>query len=227
MSLIQEALKRAEADKLNRTGANVQVLPPPLPLRATRRKGPAVAAFLTILLVAAAVVGGVGLLRKFASEPRTGVAAVAEEPGQIQPVAVDPARSQVDAALAAPANAAGHVQPAQAGTAETLAAGAHASGQPLVPAEGEPVKPVVVNNPGGEGSKIANQSVDAVPRSDDKEGVSGLTLSGIMSGPEGDAALINGQMLQVGGTIGGARLIRVLHHAVELQVGDRKVVLRM
>ena len=227
MSLIHEALKRAEADKLRRAGANVPVLPPPLPPRAVRRKGPAMAAFLTILLVAAAVVGGVSLLRKFAGAPRTSVAAVAEKPGPVQSLAVDPAKSKIDASLAAAANATKLVQAAQARTVEALAAEARTGVDPITAPETEPAQAVVVDNRGGEVSRIVNQPVDAAPKPDDKESVPGLTLSGIMSGPGGDAALINGQMVQVGETVGGAKLIRVLYQAVELQVGDRQVVLRM
>jgi len=48
-------------------------------------------------------------------------------------------------------------------------------------------------------------------------------VSGVMSGPTGQVALINGQMVQVGGMINGARLVGILGSSVELAIGERRV----
>jgi hypothetical protein len=48
-------------------------------------------------------------------------------------------------------------------------------------------------------------------------------VNAIMSGPDGGAALINGRMVNVGQTIDGARLVSVSPNAVQLLVGDRQM----
>jgi len=48
-------------------------------------------------------------------------------------------------------------------------------------------------------------------------------VSGITSGPRGEAALINGQIIYVGQTVDGARLTAISRNSVQLSVGDKQI----
>lgn len=52
-------------------------------------------------------------------------------------------------------------------------------------------------------------------------------LSGIMHGPRGPSAIVNGRSLRVGQTIEGAKVLRINTRSVVLQTGDRQIILRL
>lgn len=53
-----------------------------------------------------------------------------------------------------------------------------------------------------------------------------LTLSGILFGPEGSLALINGRIVREGGMVDGAKLEKISSDRVELSFDGQKVILR-
>ena len=232
MSLINEALKRAEAEKLTKAGMqDTAPLPPSVPDRPRSAKGPALVAILTAVAIAAAVAAGVSLLRRLGATPRPGIAAgvPSQQPAQVG-AAME--RAEPDATLApgaVPAAAIARVPKEQAKPADAL-------GETRAPETAEmeafsAVRDQTEDTSSGTAQPIARQPAEPATQPD----VSGQTraetgtfqLSGIMSGPGGDAALINGQIVEVGQTIDGAKLVRVLNQAVELQLGDRQFILRM
>ncbi|MFB3891525.1 MAG: hypothetical protein ACE15C_05820 [Phycisphaerae bacterium] len=52
-------------------------------------------------------------------------------------------------------------------------------------------------------------------------------LTGIIQGEEGSTAVINGELVQVGETIGDATVVRINATSVILDAGGRKITLRM
>ncbi len=67
-------------------------------------------------------------------------------------------------------------------------------------------------------------AVDSVPAEERPLPV--LTLSGILFGPEGSLALINGRIVREGGMVEGAKLVKVSSDRVELSFDDQKIILR-
>jgi len=229
MSLINEALKRAEAEKLNREGITTAPPPPPLPKAPTTAKGRAVVAILTVVMIATAVAGGVNLLRRFSSVPKAGIAASSPQVAPSAPAA-NPRQQTVEPALAAAVSTAKvTVAKAQARQAQVAQEAAQAGAEEdLAPAEDSPAAK-------SDKAAVTEPAVAALEGTAPQDGSStgsppqpgNFRLSGIMSGPNGEAALINGQMVEVGATIDGAKLVKVLNQAVELRIGDRQFTVRM
>jgi hypothetical protein len=234
MSLINEALKRAEAEKLRKADMkDAAALPPLVPERPGKRKAPAIAAILTALMIIACVGAGVSLLRRFNAAPKSSVAASAlsRQPGQAKATVADQAHGDIDSPLttATTATKAAQAVNARSGLISTsnqaaelnTTASERQDDQYEAAVEGAPVfdQPPMRTPPASAAPAGSPASMPA--------GGGGFRLSGIMSGPGSDAALINGQMVEVGQTIDGAKLVRVLGQAVELQVGERRFILRM
>ena len=56
---------------------------------------------------------------------------------------------------------------------------------------------------------------------------SGFKISSIMVGPRGGTAIINGQSIQVGETIGGAKVLEITRREVLVEIAGQRVALRM
>ena len=57
--------------------------------------------------------------------------------------------------------------------------------------------------------------------------MSQFKVSGIMSGPKGSTAIINGCLLQIGERVGQARVVKITNSAVELEIYGRRVTVGM
>jgi MSHA biogenesis protein MshK len=52
-------------------------------------------------------------------------------------------------------------------------------------------------------------------------------LTGIMRGPDGSVAVINGEIVKVGETVGDAKVIKINTNSVLIDDGGKKITLRM
>jgi hypothetical protein len=93
-----------------------------------------------------------------------------------------------------------------------------ADGPSAVPASPTPAVACVAPAAGPAVAPPANPPVAATPN---------LKLSAIMSGPTGEAALINGKLIQVGETIEGARLESIAGQTVQLVFDGKTITIRM
>jgi len=209
MSLINEALKRAEAQKLQnlqgpRSPEKAPLLPPPESKQKLVRSSPLVAAVVAALVVAV-VAAGLGVFKHSrAGLPNSAVAADSTE-------SIPPAQAVTEGEPSghSPTRAtAAEVYPAEATIPKARKARAF---------EAEPT-PRATRQEHHEEAPLGADPVQAME---------GLSLQGIMHGPHGDAALINGQLVRIGQSIGGAKLVRITGYSVVLQKDSRRLELKM
>jgi len=226
MSLINEALKRAEAEKAGRKGnlsAVSSISPLPTPKQASK-SSPLVAAVVAAGVVAA-LAGAVGTFHglsalglekaqatvahqadnnspcKTADRPATPAGPKALDKPQAEPAPSSQAPS--------PANHADKPSPQEASQARGTQ---QKSGQTEVKSTTKNARPL---------------PVDKSAPSPTSSGKSGYTLSGIMHGPAGNMALINGRLVRKGQSIGNARLVEITEYTVLLEVDGKQFTLRM
>ena len=263
MSLINEALKRAETDKLRRSPYfdNLTVLPPaegevpgpPKPdLRGEKRRS-SLMVLLGVGMIATAVLGG-GLLWSRSGGKVGPQTAVAEAP------ATEPARTNKDGVAAAPTLA---ETPPRA-NATTVPAGmdprvelAYAKTLEAMKYYRPPEPPAKVGNspkaspnaaPAVETPSTAAAKPKATARAKPKPkarakpkppapsaaaavakpiDTSRFRVSAIMCGPDGNAAIINGNLVRAGQVFKDAKVVRIDRYAVELEVAGRRFTIRM
>ena len=210
MSLINEALKRAEAQKLQnaqgRPDPEKAPLLPPEPSEPNLAKSSPLVAAGVAALVVAGIALGLGVFKH--SRPGQPNSAAA---GPIESIRPTPAATEGQTASQRPGAAragAAEVYPAEATMPRSRDARA-------VDAKTAP-QPAVDEAETDEGLK-----------EDPTKAMEGLALQGIMHGPHGDAALINGQLVRVGQSVAGAKLTRITGYSVELQKESHRVELRM
>ncbi len=210
MSLINEALKRAEAQKLQNSQGQpdpekVPLLPPGPSEPKLSKSSPLVAAAVAALVVAGVALG-LGVFKQ-------------SRPGQPSSAAAAPTES---------------LRPAQAAIEGETAA------QPPSPARAESaeVYPAEATMPISRDVRAIDAKTAPQPAAEETEteeglkedpikAMEGLALQGIMHGPHGDAALINGQLVRVGQSVAGAKLTRITGYSVELEKDNHHVELRM
>jgi len=228
MSLINEALKRAEAEKLQKLSAtgDAAALPSVSVTRGRRRAFPGLAPVILLLLAAAGLAGyhlwktnagGAGpkqaLAAMRADAKAQGKAApakqVQEGPGKRDPVSAALQRGDT---VALPPTAS--IRPAaSAAAASTFRTGSKAA---------EPIRP-----PGTPTSTAEPISRQKPPATQPVIDMSQFKVSGIMSGPRGSTAIINGRLLQVGEKVGKAKVVKITNSAVELEIYGRRVTVGM
>ena len=276
MSLIHEALKRAETDKVRTSSPyfeNLTVLtpseddtpPPPLPpvCEPRRRKGPLLG-ILGILMIAVGM-GGAGLVW-YRSSGRSGPdqAGAADRPARpaghvtASAAAEQPAPKPAVAPPSRPTEPAGDVRPALARTLDetqyykpfcepTAASRPTATSRPAAGPQAKPTTEPATAVAAGPASEPADDGGEderpssartrpAAPPSPAARRTSAasvaslqkkLRLSAIMRGPEGNAALINGDLLREGQTILGAKILSIGRHQVELESDGQRFTIRM
>ena len=266
MSLINEALKRAEQEKLRLSGrrraseAIPASGPGPLPVRGESnwRRG---RRELMALVGLVAVVGGWAgwsALRADRLQDRPVVSRAASSLMRPELASHDAVKAFTAAASAAyhksvdvakyyrptseaarfrgpnpaaPAKpdrpeAAGH--PAAAARAQITKQGADLTGAAAPPRpvpRGQPAKPAAAQMPTA--SAKAAATAGPAPPPARKPDTTRFKLTGIMEGPGGGAAIINGYPIHLGEVIDEARLIRIDRHSVMLEVSGRRVRIRM
>lgn len=230
MSLINEALKRAEEDKRRNSGDAFD--PPalePVNDRPSRRAGPGGKTLLILLLLASA--GGAG----WAIYDRTA------ERNVLRTASADAADAKK--ALRAPqANKSLTAKP-QAGVGigpvETPAA------KPQADRTDQPgtTEKVVADDPDVQlafartleairyykppRQKAARKKANTKPAKPPKIEPPRFKVSAIVSSPDGASAIINGALIGVGETVGGAKVLRITRTAVELELDGKRLTIRL
>jgi len=269
MSLINEALKRAEEDKLRKSRHGDEALPmeavnaPPGSRSGVAVKiVAAVVIVLAVLSVAWMIYGR--KLAPFASPSsvagsatpsRTatdGQASLESPPARVQrPAAVTGNKAQIAALSLSPAAPKAKSQysfssimgsmiqaltgskadkTAEAGMARKSAAVspsvavAGPAGLGASPSTATPFRPAPAAAAAPSPKAAAQPAAPSPPPPLDE---SKFKLSGVMMGPGGATAIINGQSVTQGETVDGAKVIRVSQHSVDLEVNGRRLTIRM
>lgn len=204
MSLINEALKRAQTEQVQRAMGIQDVQLPSLPVPRARPPGatsPFVAAVVASMIVAIGV-AGLGVLRMRGGHPAQ--ASGATSPDRVEAPS-PPAEPQVPP----------HVKnedpkPVLISNDNLRPAAPPAAAKPVPPG----AAPLAASAaPGKKGS--SNKPSES------------YVLSGIMHSASGDAALINGRLLRVGQHIGRAVVTRISDYTVEMDLDGRRITLGM
>ena len=221
MSLINEALKRAEAEK-NRSGCGQEYQPPPIPdepsARPANRRPRRSARAVALGCVAAAVAAlGAWVMLDHGSPRPAPHAASADTARAPRP------RSRLERPVLARAEKTDprpRTKPALAGTPKAMK---HHSASPRNPSRAGPVRPAAQTRPAAAAAPVKPQPDKATPPPPAPE----FKLTGVLLGPGGGTAIINGRFMKVGDTIEGARVVKITKHAVTLELGARRITLRL
>jgi hypothetical protein len=225
MSLINEALKRAQAEQDETVrdllaappvpvtfedldDYDVPVEEPPAGETAEKRRRPRLPLVITLLIFCLA---GTGLMlayntaKDLSDTPRRAAAS----PGADETSLQGPATAQDHARIDTPPL----IQPVEPAQPRDLSP---------TPDAAQPEPPVT--------AAVELTPVDPAPveaRSGVEIRLRDFTLSGIMRGAEGDVAIINNRFVAEGEEIDGATLIRIRRHSVELDLDGQKIVVQM
>jgi len=257
MSLVNEALKRTEEEKLQRLAGVTPPGPPGADYGSPPRPG------LRRLLITVCAVLVVGTLAAY------GVMWVAGRVTREATAGVNDLMKQSAASLeqglasAAPAALeARHqeAQPAQGPATQEPPAGTAAPSNPTngatAPREGPQIDPEVVKQiaqslmlqmgfpaatetPSKDDvdappaaleapeTKAAPPQAEAKPARPPPVDTSRFKVSSIVSGPQGGTAIINGRPVRVGDTVGGAKVIKITPRSVEVEIDGRRATLTL
>ena len=215
MSLINEALKRAEAEK-NRDIGGLPYRPPAVPhahhVRLPRRWARGLA--LCCGLVAVTALGMWTMVDKSfwppALKAEAANTAADPAPAQAPPDPRPQVRQEIDPVLAKTMEETKYYSPAPKPVA---ARPAH-----VRPADAAP--PAVATTP-----RPAPAPAPA-PVKREQPKLPDLKLSGVLVSPGGGTAIINGQFLAVGDTIEGARIVKITKYVVTLEMNGQRITLR-
>jgi hypothetical protein len=232
MSLINEALKKAEREK-RANGApfatyaamkECVVAPPARKRRGRLARG---AVLLSVPAVCVAVYLAVGAVTDGGPRAATASVGLPEAAGGLL---VTVGEGGADMTIATPSTPAGTVRPTRGtAAAQTGMVVASVPGEPdaateaPAPEAAPPAKPAAPTEAAGSAKVVeAPQPAKApAPARDD------FKLTAIMRGPEGATAIINGQFVGVGDTVGDAKIVRIGTHTVDLQAGEAKLSIQM
>ena len=221
MSLINEALKRSEAERRTKCSADTKApVKPEVTVKAGRNADkPKKSSGATTLLVVCAAILCVAAYLGARGTDRLLMA-------QYEPVSA-PAEDRPSPELREPTKAETQQQDAgQMAQADLLVAStlqsvdyydpiAASAANAAVEAEG--AREDEVETPSPKEPLAAN----AVPSTAD------FKLSAIVRGPDGATAIINGRFVKVGGTVSGATLVKLGRHTAELEVRGQKLLIQM
>jgi hypothetical protein len=232
MSLINEALKRAEAEKAGKALPN-----PPPPLLAEKETAPSQQAaswrkrvpLLPILVGVVVLAGGYWLYRALGGRP---------EPSP-QPVAANPILPPATPAhRPAPAPAKPKVKPPSPTdlpirlvtdvlTNYVLLARPSAESAVVISA-GQPATAPAVASAGGSGTAQGKPGpAQAKPKPTPRIDETKYKLTAVLRHSDGASAVINGSVVEVGQSINGAKVVTVNQFGVELELDGVRFVVRM
>jgi len=219
MSLINEALKRSEAERRARHSADSdaaleQAVTVKVVKVADEPKKPVGSAALLVVciaaLLAAVYAGATSSGRSPAAQPEPvspPANAPRSEPGKLAKQGADQHEAdrpgQADLIVASTLRSVDYYDPAEAAAANTPAA---AQGARQGQAEAAP---------------DAETLTTPIPSAED------FKLSAIIRGPDGATAIINGRFVKIGGTVGGATLVKLGRHTAELEIHGHRLVIQM
>lgn len=229
MSLINEALKRAEQEKLRMPGQ--QQAPSALsPVRgaAAPRRGKQELVALAALVVLVGGWAGWRVLKADSAGASQDEPAVAQAAGGHMTAPGGP--HDPVAAIAAKAAAAHHksTNAAKYHRPRTRAPKSPMRGPAALPKQRpEAHRPATPVKPQSDNPGEIPAAVEPAPPGAEELVASKFKLSGIMEGPAGAVAVINGYPIHLGEVIGEARLVKIGLYSVVLEVSGRRVTLRM
>lgn len=213
MSLINEALKRAEAEKNCDIGGRPYqppAVPPASHVRLPRRWARGMALCCGLLAVTAL---GMWTMVDHGYWPQALEAEAAPAEAQAPPDPKPQVRQEIDPVLA-----------------KTVEETKYYSPSPKPP----PARPALVRPAGAASPAVATTPRPAPapapakrheqPKPQPK--LPELKLTGVLVGPGGGTAIINGRFLMVGNTIEGARIVKITKYVVTLEVHGRRITLR-
>jgi len=257
MSLINEALKRAEADKLRNSSPyfnNLTVLRPaddddgpspslpPLATDRPRTRRIGLPGVLGLLMVVAGIAGIGFVWHRWRDQGGLTAATAATRPAEASAtpapepeVATQPARQPVAPdgrtalAFARAMEKLRYYDPperpvtSREPAAASRPAAGHTSGPTTRPASRKARKPAESRPSPAPPSPVARKAPPA-PAAPDR---SKFRLNAIMSGPEGNMALINGSLLREGQLVLGAKIVKIGRYHVEFELAGQRFTLRM
>ncbi len=241
MSLINEALKRAEAEKSQHL-AEVPPLPPLVAVPRARlhlpaRRWPtAQVGLLAAALVAISITGYVLLKSYAAGVPQEAaaapvqVASLTSSPSVPRPAS--PGRAEPTSAVPAPTPAARAKESAGPDRAQALRDAFAARAEDAME-----IQRLAVLNADASARHAApapvptaappSQPAPAAKPAEPEDDAARFKVSSIMVGPKSATAIINGRIVGVGDVIGQAKVLRITPRAVDLEVSGRRVQVGM
>ncbi len=230
MSLINEALKRAEQEKLQTPGKR-SALGDLLPVRGgrpSRRGRQELLALAGLVALVGGLAGWSALKAESAPEPQEQLAsgqdaAAGVTPGESRNV-VDVLAAQAEAArrrsMAPPKQYRPRAKAAKSPTPWAAGPVSHKAAEVAPPATraGNPERTYLSGPPA---------AAELVLTPADMSEINKFKLTGIMEGPEGAVAIINGYPVHLGEVIGQGRLVRIGPYTVVLEVSGRYLTIRM
>lgn len=226
MSLINDALKQSEADKLH-PGADADGQPEPKHIKRDFSSPPhKIPRSVPVLVVLAAASLAFGIWRVIGSignaGPPASASAVVASP--VRAATTKPARPETRPATA-PAIV---LSPeAQEVIDKTMAAVTYYQPPESPPAATDANQPPIETARADleHSPKPPAQPEPAPP--EPKVDPSSYKLSGILTGADGGTAIVNGRFLKVGQTVNGAKVVKITSHAVHLEVSGQVITIGM
>jgi len=236
MSLINDALKRADAEKLRACDED-QAIPLPPTERGSGRRITPLAAVLALLAGATFCIVTWRLLdrnleppgpRQAAAENATFARTDGEEPSESKGEPRINVSPEAELAFQMTMDSLRYYEPPPASEkASSEAPEADAAPEPAARASGTPgesQRKPLFEDPG---NPAQPPSAPVEPAPQPEAGPESFRLTGIMRGPDGAVAIINGNFVRLGDTIAGARIVRIAKYEVELQTGQGRFKIGM
>lgn len=241
MSLINEALKRAEAEKRHKTDAvrpEIAISPVAPPVRPGRSGG--LVMLLAGLGLVAVAAGAWSLLYSDAG-PKVPASANASTAAIVgRPAPPQPTRRTAGLPVAPLAKLTSKDDQAKAETAEAsfvVAKTLDALKYYNPPARPRPAKTAPTSTPAkaspaaklARASRTSRRAADAAARKTPvaKFTPSAFKLSAVIRGPDGSTAIIDGRFVKVGATVNGAKVVNIGRYAVELEFNGETFTVQM
>ncbi|MFP4106191.1 MAG: hypothetical protein ACLFVU_08885 [Phycisphaerae bacterium] len=232
MSLINEALKRAQAERNRAEGIGDGHIPAPPMLEPADddrkdKSSPLVSAIIAVAIVAATVIGWkiIESVRNSGGPSRADAAQVSPDQQTAKPM-FKPAEDRVDPAYTGKSAARAVPEPFEtAVTPEPVAPEPTESEANNLP-DSETVGSAVVSTNSSPSEAVAEPAEPAEPKIDPVDPKS-FTLNGVVTGPDGKEAIINGQFIKLGETIDRAKVTGINKYSVTLQADGTSFTIKM
>jgi hypothetical protein len=227
MSLINEALRRAEEDKLGKDGSCQPVGDlSPVYGKITRRARPPRVSPRVLIVLALTLAGSSflwGLLKCVGIVPRLPLL-VQAEPAAASAQAGRPVLSaEAQAAFAKTIDAVMYHNPGERRTSPPSRPADRAATEELSEAPDAPAAgPAEGENP----EKPSPDSRPAEPRTRQRD-LADYKVNGIMCSSVDATAIINGHLVRVGDTVGDAKVVGIRPESVEMEIGGSRFLLRL
>ncbi len=247
MSLINEALKRAEREKRRRRSESEHPDIPPVPEPQRRSSAPSILSASVVIVLVIAIGAGVVFFLSRSTTPSAAVASIAPIAPPITPQ-VQPTAKPAKLVIIKTQEALDYYEPAKQHRSGTdlltkrlLASAANGIGGYLKTAQTRLNHQARLlpsrTSPGGSSGRSDQAhattqratiaDIEVAQRTGANLDPATFTVSGIIHGPSGPRAIINGCMVRVGQRITNATVVQINVHTVELQRGSQRITISM